>query len=182
MDSEGIVDYLLRRDVPERFAWPEYRDDSSPLETVELIGTLQAGNEEEIYLLSGGVVLRLPTEAVLGIADATVGPQGGTRLVVNTSAVAEARTRLLLLPELRDDIPPLVLKGRETIVQNIVYTDKTLNRFKGIVKKLRKLKLPVPIGTDGGTATYSYLSSAISTPSPDGGSASDSDPIRVVDD
>lgn len=183
MDPSNIVEYLAERGVPERFAWPSAPEAGGPLQTVELVGTVQAGNREELHILAGGLVLRLPTEAILGIGDSPAGPQGSTRLIVDTAAVAEARTRMLLLPELRDDVRPLVLDDPQIIVENATYTDETLKRFEDVIERLKGMGLPVPVGADGGTAnTYCYLSSAISTPSPDGGMSSDSDPIRTADD
>jgi hypothetical protein len=182
VDPSAIAEYCAERGVPENFAWPQPPDAAGPLQTVELVGTVQAGNRAELHILVGGLVLRLPTEAVLGIGDAPAGPRGSSWLIVDTAAVAEARTRMLLLPELREDIRPLVLDDPQTILENATYTDETLKRFEDIVERLKGMGLPVPLGTDGGTSTYSYLSSAISTPSPDGGRSSDSDPIRTADD
>lgn len=183
MEPGEILEYLAAREIPESFEWPENPTFDDALETVEIVGTIQAGNREEIHILVGGLVMRLPTEAVVGISDATVGPQGSSRLVVSVNAVAEARTRMLLLPQWRDDVPPLVLEdGTRPVIDTLVYSDETLRRFEDIVEKLRRLGLPVPIGPDIKASTYCYLSSAIATPGPDGGYKSDSDPIRISDD
>lgn len=181
-EASSILEYLAYKGVPEKFEWPEVPEGGLQQETTEIVGTLQAGNAEEIFVLTGGVVLRLPTEAVLGIGDSKTGASNASRLIVSTTAVAESRSRLLLLPELRDDIAPLVLKDPETIVEGARYTDKTLERFEDVIEKLKQLKLPVPVGADSGTSTYCYLSSAYDTPGADGGSRSDTDPIRSADD
>jgi len=178
-EPTDVLKYLAYRGVPEKFVWPKVPEGGLAQETVELVGTLQAGNAEEIFILAGGVVLRLPTNAVLGIGDSAIGPVGSTRLVVSTTAVAEARNRLLLLPEVRDGIAPLILKDPQEFLEHASYTDKTLERFKDVIEKLRQMGLPVPVGSDGGTETYSYASSATGGTDPN---KSDSDPIRMADD
>lgn len=178
-EPTDVLKYLASRGVPEKFEWPKVPDGGLAQETVELVGTLQAGNAEEIFILAGGVVLRLPTQAVLGIGDSGIGPVGSTRMVVSTTAVAEARNRLLLLPEVRDGVAPLILEDPRELVEHAIYTDKTLERFKDVIEKLRQMGLPVPVGSDGGTETYSYASSATCSVEE---TKSDSDPIRMADD
>ncbi|GAA1371532.1 MULTISPECIES: hypothetical protein [Catellatospora] len=177
-DSNDVLKYLAARGVPEKFVWPEVPDGGLKQETVELVGTLQAGNAEEIFIFTGGVVLKLPTDAVLGISDSSVGPVGSSRMLVSTTAVAETNNRLLLLPEVRDGVAPLVLENPDGYVEHASYTDKTLERFKDIMEKLKQMGLPVPVGSNAATETASYMSSATGGT----GDKSDSDPIRMTDD
>ncbi|GAA2357637.1 hypothetical protein Cme02nite_51440 [Catellatospora methionotrophica] len=177
-NTAQVLEYLAHKKVPEKFVGPEVPDGGLRLETIELVGTLQAGNAQEIHVLSGGVVLRLPTEAVLAIDDSKFGPTGSARMVVSTTAVAEARHRLLLLPEIRDNTPLPVLETSGEHIDYGIYTDKTLERYKDVIEKLRQMALSVPVGAGSNSETVSFASSATG----DGNGNSDSDPIRMTDD
>ncbi|MDO9707078.1 hypothetical protein [Paracraurococcus lichenis] len=184
MDDSALSKFLLDRNIPEDFQWPDpAASGSDNIEPVELVGTLQAANAQSVYVATGGgVVLTIPRESVISVSDARFGPAGSVRLLINGESVAESATRVLLFGGVRRDTAPLVLMNGSPDLQIAGFEDKTLERLQSIMEKLKKLGLPVPIGDDGGTTTYSYLSSAWTTTGPDGGSRSDSDPIREADD
>jgi hypothetical protein len=179
MDKEQLREFLATQDVPAEF---RFRDDgadgSVSVEPARVRGTLQAGSEEGIHLLTGSTVLQIPVERMIGIRSTSDVTPRTVEVLVSADAAIEGRMQFLALPNRDPAFPPVLGKPP---IDYTIFDDPRLERDKELLEQLRKIGVPIPPaidGADGGTVSYSYLSSA--TTRPDAGT--DSDPIRTADD
>jgi hypothetical protein len=77
-----LKEFLANRKIPTQFQWPVWRDGDLRHDQVEVVGTLQAANDDSVYIAVGTLVIKIPCEAILGISESRIGAIGVVRLVV----------------------------------------------------------------------------------------------------
>lgn len=177
MDSLNLADFVSSHGLPESLVFECVAPPTPADSPVRVQGTLQAGNAHAIFLLVGTVVLKIPASVIEGIRDVDADNHHTVEVFITPDATLEARTQLILAGT--NDSLPLALN--ELGLNFAERSPERIERDSMLVMRLIKTFDPRhnPFGeSDGGTATYSYLSSA--TTKVDGGT--DSDPIREQDD
>jgi hypothetical protein len=175
MGGFDLREFLSAKNVPDTFEFLNDVSVAPGAEPIRIRGTLQAGNAERVYVLVGAVVLEFPAESVVNLTSLGDDSLLSVEISVLPEVVVQARSQFLLLDG--QDNRPLIL--RQGNIDYAEYDDPRHQRDQELLEKLRRMGVPIsPLGDDGGTRTYSYLSSA--TTKPDAGT--DSDPIRIADD
>ena len=178
MPSSNLREFLATQDIPQSFSFLRDHDSSVGAgEPIRIRGTLQAGNDEFVYVLSGVAVLEIPADTVTEIRATPDAPPRTVEVLVSPTAAIEARMQFLLIAPADPALPPALVRSN---VDYAIFNDPRHQRDQQLIEKLRGIGVPIPAADDGGAVTYSYLSSATTKTGPDGGT--DSDPIRTADD